>query len=366
MGEYRFRKYKGQVDEEEIPRQKTVELAAAAKDVQKMKSLVAWSQTVSDSVNACRDLVNEPGAALTPLVLAEAARRICRQSRLQCEVLDEKALRRGGYEGICSVGKASASRPCMMIMRYRPRKKSKVHLVLAGKAVTFDTGGYCLKPGKDMWEMKGDMAGGAAVLFAMQLIARTRPMIQVTGIVPSAQNEIGRDAMLPGDILRAKNGKTVHVTNTDAEGRLLLMDAFAKAKEEGATHLVDIATLTGSVVSALGTSLSGILGNDSELIRAIQQSGEPAGEDYFELPLVEEYRDSLQSDFADLDNSGKSRYAGAITAALFLREFVDPSIKWAHLDVAGTSFADKTWKYYAPGATGVGVRTFAELATRLG
>lgn len=362
LGAYRFEKYKGKKKE---ARPVTVELLLESGAQAEAKAVIARQEKISDAVAFARDLVNEPPSELVPEGLAAAARAMAGEEGLSVEVLDEKALVKNGYMGTYHVGRGSAHRPCMMILRYGARIKSPVHLVLVGKAITFDTGGISIKPAKDMWEMKGDMAGGAAVLGAMRAIARLRPAVRVTAIVPSAQNMIGRNALLPGDVIRAKNGKTVHIDNTDAEGRLILMDALIRAKEEGGTHVVDAATLTGSVVRALGTSVSGVFGTDQELVDRVIAAGRRTGEQLWQLPLVEEYRDMLKSDIADMDNSGRSPNAGAIVAALFLREFVDPSLKWAHLDIAGTFLTNKTWRYFRPGATGFGVRTFVELAEDL-
>jgi leucyl aminopeptidase len=232
-----------------------------------------------------------------------------------------------------------------------------------GKGITFDTGGICLKPGKDMWQMKADMAGAAAVLGTMRALVKLRPRIRVTGIVATAHNAIGPDATHPGDIFVAKNGKSVMVDNTDAEGRLVLTDALARAGEEGATHAIDLATLTGSCQRALGHAMTGLFSNDGDLSARILAAGERVGEGFWPLPLVEDYREMLDSPIADVNNISSSPNGGAITAALFLREFVPQDMHWAHLDIAGSALLDKDWKYYKRGATGVGVRTLVELCT---
>lgn len=363
IASYRFNKYKTR--KEDAPKTPAVELAVRPKAAQAVREQIARIEVICDAMALCRDLVNEPAAVMYPGKLADAAKAVCSQHKLECEVLDEKALQARGYMGVYTVGKGSAHMPRMIVMRYGRRAKAGAHLALVGKAISFDTGGYCIKPAKDMWHMKADMSGGAAVIATMKALARLKPDLRVTGIVPSAQNMVNENAYLPGDIIRAKNGKTVHVNNTDAEGRLILMDALVRAREEGATHVVDIATLTGSVIRALGTSMSGILGNDQGLIDLIADCGRKTGEEYWQLPLHEEYSQSLRSDIADIDNSGNSPNAGAIIAALFLKEFVDPELKWAHLDIAGTNLAEKQWRYFSPGATAVGVRTFVELASRM-
>jgi leucyl aminopeptidase len=237
-------------------------------------------------------------------------------------------------------------------------------MALVGKGITFDSGGISLKPGDRMWEMKGDMAGAAAVLYALRALGRLQPDVKVVGILCCAENLPDANAQRPGDIFTAKNGKSVMVDNTDAEGRLVLTDGLSRAGEEGASHVLDIATLTGAVVRALGPSVAGIMGNDRELIRRVMRSGEHQGETFWELPLIEEYREALKTPFADLNNIAAGGLAGAITAGLFLREFVPGEAAWAHLDIAGPMFKDKDWKYYEPGAIGFGLKTLVDVAER--
>ena len=219
-----------------------------------------------------------------------------------------------------------------------------------------------------MWYMKTDMAGAAAAIFLMEIIAKIKPKVQVTAIMPLVHNAIGEKAIVPGHIIKAKNGKTIHVVNTDAEGRLILTDALARAAQEGATHIVDVATLTGGVIRALHTSLSGIFGNNPKFTRHIIKLGNQCGEHFWELPLYDEYREMLKSTVADIDNVGVTPDAGATTAALFLSEFVPQNTVWAHLDIAGTAVASaprggSSWKYFSPGASGVPLRTLAALIT---
>jgi leucyl aminopeptidase len=243
--------------------------------------------------------------------------------------------------------------------------KSGPHLALVGKGVCFDTGGISIKPAGDMWRMKGDMAGAGAVLGAMMAIAKLKPSIPVTGILVLALNAVDAHSLLPGDVLRARNGKTIHVDNTDAEGRLILTDGLYEAKERGATHCVDVATLTGACSRALGPALAGLFSNDDGLAEELLRAGQAHGEGFWRLPLVEEYRSMLKTDNADLNNVGGPT-AGAITAALFLEEFVAPGMKWAHLDIAGTGLPGKPRTGMAPGATGFATRTLAALALALG
>lgn len=362
LGDYRFDKYR-----KKSPGTKAkpvaIQLVCRAADRKAVDAQAKRSRLVAEEVNRARDLVNEPGDRMVPKTLAATAKKIATAGGLNCTILRESELSKQGYSGLIAVGKGSIYPPRLIVLRYRPRKKSKQHLALVGKGITFDTGGISIKPSEGMWQMKGDMAGGAAVLGAMAAISVLKPKVAVTGIVAAAENFPGPEAQRPGDIFIAKNGKSVMVDNTDAEGRLVLTDALARAGEEKATHIVDAATLTGSCVRALGTSVAGAMGNDSALVRAVIDSGSRCGEVFWELPLVEEYRELLRTPSADLNNIG-GRNAGAITAGLFLEEFVPEGASWVHLDIAGPFILEKKWKYYPEGATGFGVKTMVDLAER--
>jgi leucyl aminopeptidase len=330
-------------------------------DAEARKARYAW---VAENVNRARELINEPGAVVTPEFLADRAAEVAKEVGLEVEILDPAGLKARGYMGINRVGQGSSNPPRMVILRHVPRKESAETVALVGKGITFDSGGISLKPGDKMWEMKGDMAGAAAVMFAMRALGRINPDVKVVGILCCAENLPDANAQRPGDIFTAKNGKSVMVDNTDAEGRLVLTDGLARAGEEGATHVVDIATLTGAVVRALGTSVAGILGTDRELVQRIIRSGENHGEAFWELPLVDEYREALKTPYADINNIAAGGLAGCITAALFLREFVPENARWAHLDIAGPMFKDKDWKYYEAGALGFGLKTLVDLCER--
>jgi leucyl aminopeptidase len=330
-------------------------------DAEARRARYLW---VSENVNRARDLINEPANIVSPEVIATLASEIARELELEVEVLDPTALQAKGYQGILRVGSGSANPGRMIVLRHVPRKPSKEVIALVGKGITFDSGGISLKPGDKMWEMKGDMAGAAAVLYAMRALGKIRPDVKVVGILCCAENMPDATAQRPGDIFVAKNGKSVMVDNTDAEGRLVLTDGLARAGEEGATHVVDIATLTGAVVRALGPSVAGVMGTDAALVKRVIRSGEHHGEPFWELPLVEEYKDSLKTPYADLNNIAAGGLAGAITAALFLREFVPQGAAWAHLDIAGPMFKEKEWKYYDAGALGFGVKTLVDLCER--
>lgn len=317
---------------------------------------------VSNAINEARDMINEPGGVVNPEYMAEAARKVAKESNLDIKVWDEKRLQKEGYNGLIQVGRGSASPPRMIRLSYHS-KKAKHHVAFVGKGVTFDTGGISLKPADKMWEMKGDMSGGAAVLYAMKAIGKLRPDVNVTGIIPTAENTPDANAQRPGDIFYAKNGKSIMVDNTDAEGRLILTDGLYLAGESKATHILDIATLTGAVVRALGDSIAGVMGNNANLIQAVIASGKHQGESYWELPLPEEYKELIKTPCADLNNIG-GPVAGALTAGLFLQEFVPEGAAWAHLDIAGPFIKEREWKYFEAGAIGFGLKTLVDLTER--
>jgi leucyl aminopeptidase len=271
--------------------------------------------------------------------------------------------------GLWTVGKGSDRPPRMVTLEYdgTPRSGgSKNHFCIVGKGVTFDTGGISLKPPAGMWEMKCDMAGAATALASICAIAELKLPIRASAVLCLAENRPGNGSVLPGDIFKAKNGKTVMVDNTDAEGRLVLSDGLFEAGALKATHIVNIATLTGAMVRALGPSMAGFFANNAEFGAAIKKAGGENGEKFWELPLEEEYREWMEDPVADLKNVTNKPEAGAITAGLFLSEFVPAGAKWSHWDVAGTAFTTSPWKYFKSGATGFGLKTVVALAKELG
>ncbi|MCX8036216.1 MAG: leucyl aminopeptidase [Candidatus Sumerlaeia bacterium] len=362
LGHYRFSKYRRADSSKRF--EPNISILVPRRQLNPAQRTLDRVRLICEAVNYARDLVNEPGSVVYPEVLAREARRIAARRKLECVVLNEAALRRQGYNGLLAVGRASPNPPRLIVLRYKPRTPSPAHLAILGKGVTFDTGGICLKPSKDMWQMKGDMSGAAAVLATMDAIGQLKPSLRVTGIVAAAHNAIGPNATHPGDIFRAKNGKTISVENTDAEGRLILTDALARAGEEKATDIIDIATLTGACQRALGHALSGLFCDSRELRERIVRAGEAVGESFWPLPLHDEYFDLIKSPVADVNNVSSSPNGGAITAALFLREFVPKGVNWAHLDIAGSAIIEKDWRYLKPGATGIGVRTLIHLCTQ--
>lgn len=321
-------------------------------------------QIVGEAVNFTRDLANEPGAYMTPLMMAERAREIAGEFGLSIDVLDADRMQQEGMGSLLSVARGSEEPPALIILKYTPLTAAPGDQLLAfvGKGVTFDSGGISLKPGENMELMKYDMTGGATVMGAMRAIAQLKPPIPVLGVAPCTENLPSGRATKPGDVVRAMTGKTIEVINTDAEGRLILADAIAYAKKLGATRIVDLATLTGAVSIALGDVNAAILGTDQELIDEVIASGKEVGEKFWQLPLDKEYTRQIKSDIADIKNVG-GRKAGTITAAAFLKEFAD-GVAWAHLDIAGTAWGDEAKPYRAKGPTGIAVRTLIKIVDR--
>ena len=306
------------------------------------------------------DLANLPGNEAPPSKIASWARTMAKANGLSCRVLGKTELTKKGCGGILSVAQGSAQDAKMIILKHAGANPKAQPVVLVGKTVTFDSGGISLKPGKGMGWMRYDKCGGMAVLTAMQMIARMKVDVPVIGILGAAENMPGSRATRPGDIIKAYKGKTIEVLNTDAEGRLVLADALGLAAEMKPRAIVDLATLTGAVIMALGSSAAAVLGNDNQLINHLIKSGETAGERLWQLPLYKDYTDDMQSDFADLSNLCKSGGAGTATAAAFLQEFVPDGIPWAHLDIAGTAWHESTKPHQAPGATLFGARLLAQ------
>ena len=323
------------------------------------------------AVILAKNLINTCASDLYPEEFVANANTIAKYTPgLSIKVRNMKQLEKEVFMGHVTVGKGSSHEPYMITLSYdgskgngKNSRTSKDHLVIVGKGLTFDTGGLCLKPPKSMPEMISDMSGAATALAAIQAIATLKLPIKVNAVCCLAENAIGNKSVLPGDIFTAKNGKTVMVDNTDAEGRLVLSDGLAEAGLIGATHIVDLATLTGAMVRALGYAVAGFFSNDDALALNVINCGEACCEKFWSMPLEEEYADALKDKFADLKNTGSD--AGAIAAALFLQEFVPEDTAWAHWDIAGTAFVSKAWKYTEYGATGFGVQTLIELARRM-
>lgn len=339
-------------------------LLFVSKDARSKQQQAALQQGIiaGEAANFARDLINEQPSVLTPTELANRASTMAQHFGLECTILDRPQMKELGMGGLLGVAQGSAEPPKFIILRYRGAPESKQVLALVGKGITFDSGGLSLKTAAGMETMKGDMGGGAAVIGAMQIIAASKPAINVLGLVPASENMPDGAAYRPGDILRLMNGKTIEIINTDAEGRLALADALSYAVKEGCSPIIDIATLTGACVVALGAKRAGLFSNDDELSDDLLSAGEAAGEKFWRMPLDDEYQELIESSIADIKQTG-GRYGGAITAAKILEHFVG-SASWAHLDIAGMEITESKQSFIEPGATAFGARALAALVLK--
>lgn len=326
-----------------------------------LKSGLEEGRLLAEAANMARDMVNEPANTLTPAELGKRALEAGKESGFEVEVLDEDRICELGMRAFYEVAKGSQNPPRLIVMRYFGNEKNKDDIVaLVGKGLTYDSGGYALKTLEGMVNMKSDMAGSAAVIGAMKAIAAMKLGVNVVGIVAACENMVSGGAYKNGDVIGSMSGKTIEIKSTDAEGRLTLADAvYYAAEKEGAAKIVDIATLTGAALVALGTTTTAVIANDDEFYGRLERAAERTGEKIWRLPGFEEYRELIKSDIADLKNSG-GRFGGTITGGLFVGEFVQGK-PWIHMDIAGTSGSDKDNDYICKGATGVGVRTLYEL-----
>ncbi len=365
LGAYTFRKFRSANDLESMPDPiAAISVVVADARDQTVRKSVARAEVLAGAVRLTRDLINTPPGDLPPAKLAAAAVEAAKGLPIEVTVLDEKALAKGHYGGILGVGQGSANPPRLARMAYR-HPKAKAHLALVGKGVTFDTGGISIKPAANMHEMKSDMSGAAAVIAAVYAIAALKLPINVTGWIPTAENMPGGKAQRPGDVITIYGGRTVEVLNTDAEGRLILADALVRAAEEKPDVLIDVATLTGAAVIAMGQRTSAIMSNDADLRTRIFDASSTAGEAMWPMPLPAHLRKAFDSPTADIANIG-GRYGGMMAAGLFLKEFVDDEQKWAHIDIAGPAYNDgEAWGYTPKGGTGTAVRTFVQLAQEM-
>lgn len=333
-------------------------VAGTAEEAEACEAGARYGAVVARGENLARELASRPGNVATPTHLAEVAERIARERGLDITVLDREAMQREGMGALLSVAAGSEQEPRFIVLEYKGAESDDGPLVLVGKGVTFDTGGISIKPAGGMEDMKFDMSGAAGVLGAMQAIAELGLREHVVALIPTTENMPSGRATKPGDIVRSLSGKTIEVINTDAEGRLILADALAYAQRYKPRAIVDAATLTGACVIALGHHAVGLMGNDEALIEEVRAAGERTGERCWPLPLWDEYRSQLDSEYADLKNTG-GRPAGTITAGWFLREFVG-DVPWAHLDIAGTAYGDSPPPYLRKGSTGVPTRLFVD------
>ncbi len=362
LGDYDFSKYKKDTDDKKAyPGLKKL-LFSSPTQLSPIRRSVKRAVNCADSTSVARDMANEPGNGWTPTHFARYAKQIAKANKLKCKVINKAEMIRLGLGGVVAVNQGSSEPPKFIILEYKPEKKADT-ILLVGKGLTFDSGGISLKPPAGMMDMKYDMCGGAAVISSMETIAKERPETGVVAIIPSTDNLSGSNALKPGDVITHYGGITSEIENTDAEGRLILADALTYGIEKyRPTCVIDLATLTGAVIIALGHHYTGILGNNDHLIKRLTEAGSACGEPLWRLPLGEEYTKQIKSEVADIKNTG-GKAAGTITAAAYLQKFVG-DVPWAHLDIAGTAW-DFTEKTYIPkGPSGTGTRTLIEFVRR--
>lgn len=357
---YKFDKYLTKEKDSPTRLERLSICAPRGTSVREAKRIVDRTRILCEATVLARDLGNAPGNEIYPETLADAARASSLQASYNASILDEHEIKNLGMGGVLGVSQGSAHPPRFIILEYGSPAKRPV--VLVGKGVTFDSGGISIKPSARMSEMKMDMAGAAAVIGTFEAVARLKLPVHIIGLIPAVENMPSGTSIRPGDILRHYNGKTSEVDDTDAEGRLILADALSYAEQFTPAAVIDLATLTGAVIVALGHHATGMMGNDRELMRQLRRAGEATYERMWELPLFEEYEKLIKSDIADVKNVG-GRWAGAITGAMFLRKFVG-SYKWAHLDIAGTATLEEHGSYTTKGASGIGVRLLTEFLRR--
>jgi leucyl aminopeptidase len=351
LADYDFAAFKGEPEPKRFER---VEVFTNGDDTRKARRRLPQVEAGVTACHRVRDLANTPAGDLYPEVFAEQAQKLAKQYKLAIEVLGPEELKAGNFNAVLAVGAGSARSPRVIRLEYKPKEKAKRHIVLVGKGVTFDSGGLSLKDAKGMETMKDDMTGAAIVLATLVACAQAEVPVAVTGIMGLVENMPSGSSYKPGDVIRSRSGKTIEVLNTDAEGRVVLADLLNYASEMGGDHIVDLATLTGACVVALGDGVSGVMGTDQKLVERILDAGSRSGEYLWQLPLVEEYREGLKSSVADIKNVTNTRWGGAITAGLFLKEFVKTE-SWVHVDLAGGWSASER-DYRSTGASGEGPR----------
>jgi leucyl aminopeptidase len=360
QADYKYDDYKTKNREPRVEIQAT--LIGPDLDAKRIRELERQANAIAGGIRTVRDLGNAPPNVLTPRQLAERAEAVAKDVGIRCTVYGRKEIERMKMGGLLAVNRGSAEEPRFIVLEYAPRRARK-HIALVGKGITFDSGGISIKPAEKMEEMKFDMCGAAAVIGTMEAAARLEIPIKITGAIPSTDNLPSGSAYKPGEIITMMSGKTVEIVNTDAEGRMILGDALHYASKLKPDHMIDFATLTGACVVALGSEAAGLFSNDDELAQKLIESGERVGERLWRMPAWSEYKDMIRSEWADMKNSG-GRWGGAVTAAVFLKEFVDcPS--WAHLDIAGTAYAENETPRDQKGATGAGVRVSVDFLESL-
>ncbi|MGA3280554.1 MAG: leucyl aminopeptidase [Smithella sp.] len=357
LGLYQYTTYKT-VNREDLKDMEKLNFIADGKDFSLIESTVKKARIIAGAVYFARDLISAPANEMTPSIMAQKAREIAARKNVSCKVLDKKKMKEIGMNALLGVASGSCEEPKFIILEYAGGKKNAAPIVLVGKGLTFDSGGISIKPADKMDEMKTDMSGGAAVMGAIMVAADLQLPLNITGLIPATENMPGGSALKPGDILKSYSGKTIEVLNTDAEGRLILADALAYASVYKPEAVIDLATLTGACIVALGDDVIGMLGTDDKLKKEIDKAAQNTGELVWELPLWESYHELIKSDIADYKNSG-GRAAGTITAAAFLSKFAG-DYPWVHLDIAGPAWTGKDKAYVPKGASGVGVRLLVE------
>jgi leucyl aminopeptidase len=369
LASYRFTDYSSQARKEEKSRAlRQVILLVNDERVRDIRRQVRSERKILEGTKLTRDLVNQPAAEVRPSVIKDRAKEIASQfDDVTVTVFNEAQAKRRGFTAFLAVARGSKEDPYVIHLKYRPKglSASAKKVFIVGKGITFDSGGLSLKPSKGMEIMKDDMAGAATVLGLFSILSELGVEVEVHGVIAACENMPGGEAYRPGDILQAKNGKTIEVLNTDAEGRITLADTLSYAEEHKPDVIIDVATLTGACVVALGDTYAGLWSNDEKISKCLLKAAKKAGEGLVELPMPQEYRQMISSNVADVRNTPLSDGGGAITAALFLKEFVG-DVPWAHIDIAGAGYMEREWlPYYGVGATGYGVRTLVEFIKEL-
>jgi leucyl aminopeptidase len=362
LGLYAFRKHMTKEDDK-LGEIKQLSIVGSDEAKLPLEKGSEKGRILAEATNLARDMVNEPANYMTPSQMAETAMKLDKSHGLEVSVLEREQMAELGMGALLGVAQGSRQPPKFIVLQYKGKDSAELNVALVGKGITFDSGGISIKPSEKLEEMKGDMAGGAAVMAAISAIAQLKPKTNVMAIIPATENLPDGNALKPGDVLTAMNGKTIEIISTDAEGRLILADALSYAKKQGAKLMIDVATLTGACRVALGDICTGAFGNNQELVNKVIAAGTEAGELIWQMPMYDEYQEQNKSDVADIKNVG-GRLGGAITAAKFLAEFTNDT-PWVHLDIAGTSLSDKERAYQIKGATGVPVRTLVNLVLSL-
>jgi leucyl aminopeptidase len=358
---YEFRELKTEEEEERRGRVSELVIVEAAQErLEIVRRGADTARVVADAVRLARDLGNRPGNVATPTHLAEVAQRVADETGMRCQVFDEEQMRELGMGALLGVARGSEEPATFIVLEHNADRDDLDTIVLVGKGLTFDSGGISIKPSQGMQDMKYDMMGGAAVIATLKAVAELNLPLRVVGLVAATENLPGGRAIKPGDVLKALNGKTIEVINTDAEGRLVLADALSYAQRYAPRAIIDLATLTGACMVALGRYATGLFTNDEGLADRIQAAARVTGERVWPLPLYDEHKEEIKSDVADVKNMGKGRYGGASIGAAFLSHFVGDH-PWVHLDIAPTAWADEAKDYTPKGATGVGVRLLVRL-----